>query len=78
MRSIVACPRSASSATSTGGGEILAGWPPDRETLRPEAQVTSAVDRLPIIVVCAYHATNLPCPMLLKLVIGLASTPAIG
>ena len=47
-------------------GRGTPGWPSDREILRLEAQVTSAVERLPIIVVCAYDVTNLPGPMLLK------------
>jgi len=47
-------------------GRGTPGWPSDREILRLEAQVTSAVQRLPSIVVCAYDVTNLPGPMLLK------------
>lgn len=47
-------------------GRGTPGWPSDREILRLEAQVTSAAERLPSIVVCAYDVTNLPGPMLLK------------
>ncbi|HJR01086.1 MAG TPA: MEDS domain-containing protein [Methylomirabilota bacterium] len=47
-------------------GRGTAGWPSDREILRLEAHVTSAVERLPSIVVCAYDVTNLPGPMLFK------------
>jgi hypothetical protein len=47
-------------------GRGAPGWPSDREILRLEAQVTSAAERLPSIVVCAYDVTNLPGPMLLK------------
>jgi hypothetical protein len=47
-------------------GRGTPGWPSDREILRLEAQVTSAVERLPSIVVCVYDVTNLPGPMLLK------------
>jgi len=47
-------------------GRGTPGWPSDREILRLEAQVTSAVERLPSIVVCAYDVTTLPGPMLLK------------
>jgi hypothetical protein len=47
-------------------GRGTPGWPSDREILRLEAQVTSAVERLPSIVVCAYDVTNLPGPMLLR------------
>jgi DcmR-like sensory protein/putative zinc finger protein len=47
-------------------GRGTAGWPPDREILRLEAQVTSAAERLPCIVLCAYDVTTLPGPMLLK------------
>ncbi len=42
------------------------GWPSDREILRLEARVTSAAERLPIIVLCAYDVTRLPGPMLVK------------
>lgn len=49
-----------------GGGRGTLGWPPDREILRLEAQVTRAVARLPSIVVCAYDMVNLPGPILLK------------
>jgi MEDS: MEthanogen/methylotroph, DcmR Sensory domain/Putative zinc-finger len=42
------------------------GWPSDREILRLEAQVTSAGERLPSIVVCAYDVTTLSGPFLLK------------
>ena len=49
-----------------GWGRGIPGWPSDREILRLEAQVTSAAERLPSIVVCAYDVTNLPGPMLLK------------
>jgi len=47
-------------------GRGTAGWPSDGEILRLEAQVTSAAERLPCIVVCAYDVTTLPGPMLLK------------
>jgi hypothetical protein len=47
-------------------GRGTPGWPSDREILRLEAHVTSAVERLPSIVVCAYDVTNLPGPMLFK------------
>ena len=47
-------------------GRGTGGWPSDRELLRLEAHVTSAAERLPCIVVCAYDVTNLPGPMLLK------------
>jgi len=47
-------------------GRGAPGWPSDREILRLEAQVTSAVERLPCIVMCVYDVTNLPGPMLLK------------
>jgi hypothetical protein len=47
-------------------GRGTPGWPSDREILRLEAQVTSAAERLPSIVVCVYDVTNLPGPMLLK------------
>lgn len=47
-------------------GRGTPGWPSDREILRLEAQVTSAAERLPSIVVCAYDVTNLPGPMLMK------------
>ena len=47
-------------------GRGAPGWPTDREILRLEARVTSAVERLPIIVVCAYDVTSLPGPFLLK------------
>jgi len=49
-----------------GWGRGAPGWPSDREILRLEAQVTSAAERLPSIVVCAYDVTTLPGPMLLK------------
>src|SRR5262245_21114507 len=42
------------------------GWPPDHEILRLEAQVTSAAERLPSIVVCTYDVSSLPGPMILK------------
>jgi len=42
------------------------GWPSDREILQLEAQVSSAAERLPIIVMCAYDVTHLPGPMLVK------------
>jgi DcmR-like sensory protein/putative zinc finger protein len=47
-------------------GRGTPGWPPDLEILRLEAQVTSAAERLPGIVVCTYDVTNLPGPMLVK------------
>jgi hypothetical protein len=47
-------------------GRGTPGWPSDGEILRLEAHVTSAVERLPSIVVCAYDVTNLPGPMLFK------------
>jgi MEDS: MEthanogen/methylotroph, DcmR Sensory domain/Putative zinc-finger len=47
-------------------GRGTPGWPSDREILRLEAHVTSAAERLPSIVVCAYDVTSLPGPMLLK------------
>lgn len=47
-------------------GRGTPGWPSDREILRLEAQVTSAAERLPSIVVCAYDVSNLPGPMLWK------------
>lgn len=47
-------------------GRGTPGWPSDRDIMRLEAQVTSAVERVPGIVVCAYDVTNLPGPMLLK------------
>jgi len=47
-------------------GRGTPGWPSDEEILRLEAQVTTAVERLPSIVVCVYDVTNLPGPMLLK------------
>ena len=47
-------------------GRGTPGWPSDREILRLEAQVTSAAERLPSIVVCAYDVAALPGPMLLK------------
>jgi len=49
-----------------GWGRGTPGWPSDREILRLEAHVTTAAERLPSIVVCAYDVTNLPGPMLLK------------
>lgn len=49
-----------------GWGRGTPGWPSDREILRLEACVTSAVEHLPSIVVCTYDVTNLPGPMLLK------------
>ena len=49
-----------------GWGRGTLGWPSDREILRLEAHVTSVVERLPSIVVCAYDVTNLPGPILLK------------
>lgn len=47
-------------------GRGTPGWPADREILRLEALITSAMERLPGIVVCAYDVTSLPGPMLLK------------
>ena len=47
-------------------GRGTPGWPSDREILRLEAQVTTAAERLPSIVVCAYDVTSLPGPLLLK------------
>ena len=47
-------------------GRGTPGWPSDREILRLETQVTSAAERLPSIVVCAYDVANLPGPMLIK------------
>jgi len=47
-------------------GRGAPGWPSDREIMRLEAQVTSAAERLPCIVVCVYDVTSLPGPMLLK------------
>lgn len=47
-------------------GRGAPGWPSDREILRLEAQMTSAVERLPGIVVCAYDVTSLPGSLLLK------------
>jgi DcmR-like sensory protein/putative zinc finger protein len=47
-------------------GRGTAGWPSDREIMRLEAHITSAAERLPCIVVCAYDVTTLPGPMLLK------------
>ena len=47
-------------------GRGTPGWPSDREILRLEAQVTSAAERLPSIVVCAYDVASLPGPMLMK------------
>jgi hypothetical protein len=47
-------------------GRGTASWPSDREILRLEAQVTSAAERLPGIVVCVYDVAGLPGPMLLK------------
>ena len=47
-------------------GRSTAGWPSDRDILQLEAHVTSAAERLPCIVVCAYDVTSLPGPMLLK------------
>ena len=38
------------------------GWPSDHEILRLEAQVTSAAERLPSIVVCTYDVSSLPGP----------------
>ena len=49
-----------------GWGRGTPGWPSDREVMRLEAHVTSAVERLPSIVVCTYDVTNLPGPMLVK------------
>src|SRR5262249_44722378 len=45
-------------------GRGAPGWPSDREILRLEAQVTSAAERLPCIVMCVYDVTKLPGPML--------------
>jgi DcmR-like sensory protein/putative zinc finger protein len=47
-------------------GRGTPGWPSDREILRLEACVTSVVERLPCIVVCAYDVASLPGPMLWK------------
>jgi MEDS: MEthanogen/methylotroph, DcmR Sensory domain/Putative zinc-finger len=47
-------------------GRGASGWPPDGEILRLEAQVTSAAERLPSIVLCVYDVTTLPGPMLVK------------
>ncbi len=47
-------------------GRGTAVWPSDREIMRLEAHITSAAERLPCIVVCAYDVTTLPGPMLLK------------
>jgi DcmR-like sensory protein len=47
-------------------GKGTPGWPSDREILPLEAQVTSAEERLPRAVVCAYDVTSLPGPLLLK------------
>jgi DcmR-like sensory protein/putative zinc finger protein len=47
-------------------GRGTPAWPSDREILKLEAQVTSAVARLPSIVVCAYDVTSLPGPLLLQ------------
>jgi hypothetical protein len=47
-------------------GRGTPGWPSDQEILRLEAQVTSAGERLPSIVVCTYDVTTLPGPLLLK------------
>ena len=49
-----------------GWGRGTPGWPSDREVMRLEAHVTSAVERLPSIVVCTYDVPNLPGPMLVK------------
>jgi hypothetical protein len=47
-------------------GRGTPGWPSDPEILRLEAQVTTAAERLPSIVVCTYDVTSLPGPLLLK------------
>jgi hypothetical protein len=47
-------------------GRGIPGWPSDREILRLEAQVTTAAQRLPSIVVCTYDVTTLPGPLLVK------------
>lgn len=47
-------------------GRGTPGWPSDREILRLEAQVTTAAERLPSIVVCTYDVTSPPGPLLLK------------
>jgi len=49
-----------------GWGRGTPGWPSDQEILRLEAHVTSAVTRLPSIVVCTYDVTHLPAPILQK------------
>jgi hypothetical protein len=49
-----------------GWGRGTPGWPSDREILRLEAHVTTAAERLPSIVVCAYDVTTLPAPLLSK------------
>jgi MEDS: MEthanogen/methylotroph, DcmR Sensory domain/Putative zinc-finger len=49
-----------------GWGRGTPGWPSDQEILRLEAHVTSAVERLPSIVICAYDVTSLPGSILLK------------
>ena len=49
-----------------GWGRGTPGWPTDREILRLEAHVTTAAERLPSIVVCAYDVTILPGPLLLN------------
>lgn len=41
-------------------------WPSDQEILRLEAHVTSAVARLPGIVVCTYDVKHLPAALLQK------------
>ena len=51
---------------SLNWGRGAPGWPSDDEILRLEAHVTSAAERLPSIVLCAYDVTNLPGPLLWK------------
>ena len=49
-----------------GWGRGTPSWPSDQEILRLEALVTSAVARLPSIVVCTYDVNRLPAPILQK------------
>jgi len=51
---------------SLNWGRGTPGWPSDREIMRLEAQVTTAAERLPSIVVCTYDVTTLPGPLLVK------------
>jgi DcmR-like sensory protein/putative zinc finger protein len=51
---------------SLNWGRGTPGWPSDREIMRLEAQVTTAAERLPTIVVCTYDVTTLPGPLLVK------------